>query len=909
MDSLNTNPRRITVALAILMVLAWGPKNSALAFAAAAASEPAIPFSMLALETSAGEGSAWQFMTSDTLRIGPNHIAGPATGQDRAQWLGMLKSFRQRIRQGIYGDQIGLNGKSAWVRLSMPLTRAMNLKPGDRLHVSIEARLLSGNNRLCAAFDLQDRANETAWMGWTGPKAFLPVPADGQWHRLEATVEVPAYDAKKFMIRPIVGLDETVKPPQGQLTLRVLDFRPLDAGQMNALAQAARKIRPNFTRAVYDRPENAWLAGSFTCHFTFLYDQSIHDARTGRYRLKEFLDDGQREFGGYDIILLWQAYPRLGFDERNQFDFYHDLPGGLEGIADLARQAHERGVKVFINYNPWDQGTRRTGRLDEDMLVELVEKTQLDGIFLDTMRGTDESLRRKLDQARPGIALSPEGSPSLPQLPLCNSSWAQWLDDFAPPGMLLLKWAEPRHMQYQITRWSQTHRAEIRSAFFNGSGMLVWENVFGTYNPWPIQERRMWRRAVAILRRFKANFTSDAWDPFYPTPEPDLHAHRWPGTAGTVYTMLKDDEPSPYGIFITQLERPLLELPHNKEIAYFDLWNGAPMKTERAGNRVRLLGQIDRVSGIGAVLAIEKKKVDRSLLEFLDRQRQEALRPAFSADPRNEAQSLEEPEAVEPTRLVQRGQTPEGMVHVPATTFSYKLEHTRREMGCYPDPGTSADLWQTYLWGAPFDRKVKHQIGPVQMKPFYIDEAAVTNSMFERFLAASRYHPRQPENFLKHWPKGKMPPELADCPVVYVDLDDARAYAKWAGKRLPTENEWQLAAQGTDGRAWPWGRDFDPKRVNTTGGPMPARALPEGRSPYGCYQMAGNVWELTESRRDDGHTRFLILRGGSYYQLAGSVWYAPCGPQPCSTHAKFLLLCPGLDRCSTIGFRCVKDAE
>jgi formylglycine-generating enzyme required for sulfatase activity len=145
--------------------------------------------------------------------------------------------------------------------------------------------------------------------------------------------------------------------------------------------------------------------------------------------------------------------------------------------------------------------------------------------------------------------------------------------------------------------------------------------------------------------------------------------------------------------------------------------------------------------------------------------------------------------------------------------------------------------------------------------------------------------------------------------VVYVDLDDARAYARWAGKRLPTEYEWQLAAQGTDGRLWPWGKEYDAKRVNTTGRTMPARSLPEGRSPYGCYQMSGNVWELTESERDDGHTRFLILRGGSYFRPEGSMWYRPGGPQPCNTHTKFLRIWPGLERCATIGFRCVMDTK
>jgi formylglycine-generating enzyme required for sulfatase activity len=195
------------------------------------------------------------------------------------------------------------------------------------------------------------------------------------------------------------------------------------------------------------------------------------------------------------------------------------------------------------------------------------------------------------------------------------------------------------------------------------------------------------------------------------------------------------------------------------------------------------------------------------------------------------------------------------------------------------------------------------------VKPFFVDEAEVTNADYKRFLDATGYRPKQSSNFLAHWTGGNVPSKLADCPVVYIDIDDARAYAKWAGKRLPKEEEWQLAAQGRDGRKWPWGHDYDATRCNTRAEIARAKSYPEGKSPYGCYQMTGNVWELTESERTDGHTRFLILRGGSFMDITGSVWYMIGGPRPLDYHAKMIQMWPGLDRCSTIGFRCVKDVD
>ena len=202
---------------------------------------------------------------------------------------------------------------------------------------------------------------------------------------------------------------------------------------------------------------------------------------------------------------------------------------------------------------------------------------------------------------------------------------------------------------------------------------------------------------------------------------------------------------------------------------------------------------------------------------------------------------------------------------------------------------------------------MRHNIGPITLPDFFIDEAQVTNAEYERFLRATGYPPPHGENFLKHWPREQMPAELADHPVVYVDLNDARAYARWAGKRLPTEEEWHLAAQGTDGRTWPWGKDFDPSKCNPGGHTMAVRSFPKGRSPSGCYNMSGNVWELTESVRSDGHTRFCMIREGSFQHNSGSRWFLASGPQPCSHHAKLMLMWPGLDRCSTVGFRCMKD--
>lgn len=161
----------------------------------------------------------------------------------------------------------------------------------------------------------------------------------------------------------------------------------------------------------------------------------------------------------------------------------------------------------------------------------------------------------------------------------------------------------------------------------------------------------------------------------------------------------------------------------------------------------------------------------------------------------------------------------------------------------------------------------------VTLSPYAIDLRPVTNAEFRRFLTDSGYQPRCAERFLRHWPTPAGPSGAqSGSPVVFVDLDDARAYGRWAQSRLPTQYEWQ-------------------------------HAMSSGHIGYG----RARVWEWTESEISDGHTRSLVLKGGAAYRARGSEWYADGGLYPPDWCAKFIRLGPALDRCATIGFRCVTD--
>jgi len=138
----------------------------------------------------------------------------------------------------------------------------------------------------------------------------------------------------------------------------------------------------------------------------------------------------------------------------------------------------------------------------------------------------------------------------------------------------------------------------------------------------------------------------------------------------------------------------------------------------------------------------------------------------------------------------------------------------------------------------------------IHVDAFYIDRTEVTNREYQKFIDATGH--RVPLAAMKvhlpcEWVDGRYPEGRGDHPVVLVSWEDAIAYALWAGKRLPTEAEWEKAARGTDGRKYPWGNEWDPARCNSshsdTRDTTPVGSYPSGASPYGCLDMAGNLQE------------------------------------------------------------------
>jgi formylglycine-generating enzyme len=225
---------------------------------------------------------------------------------------------------------------------------------------------------------------------------------------------------------------------------------------------------------------------------------------------------------------------------------------------------------------------------------------------------------------------------------------------------------------------------------------------------------------------------------------------------------------------------------------------------------------------------------------------------------------------------------PEGMVLVPAGWFWMGTDDPR---------------------AAPDERPLRRVFVPA----FYMDRTEVTNREFRRFKPDHAY-----------------PGGADDLPATHVFKHEAEAYARWAGKRLPTAAEWEKAARGTDARQYPWGNEFDTNRCNmrprdfiteegvriceitnaALRGKLTVGSFPSGASPYGCLDMCGNIWEwVSDVHRDDtwfgllgGSQERGILRGGAYgyNPRSGTTWHQAFEPLNAT--------------CNDTGFRCAKDA-
>lgn len=747
---------------------------------------------------------------------------------------------------------------------------------------------------------------------------------------------------------------ETLLYPGGKISYDLYaDFYtgPWQQGLREIFQQRYLYDVKDFNDSIFQRKDLQWIRKAYIIHLLMAWDHQFYDDRDQQYHLTSFLKKGIPLYGGDDVVGIWPTWPSLGVDQRNQFDLFRDLPGGIAKIRSVADSCHQLGCNFFICYNPWDESTRREGQLSG--LADIIRQTNADGVVLDTRGASSHELQAAADSVKKGTIMYPEGM-AVPKDMQGVVAGRVHNNLYYPPMLNLNKFIKPEFAIFRVTEvYKEPIRREFSLAFFNGYGTEI--NMFSPGIPENLNEEyRYLGKTTRILRENNLNFISEGYTPLISTDRDSIWVNEWPLSSKTVYTI--------YSIISGGYKGFLFEAKSRPGTHFVDLWRHEEIPTSAKTGASRVLVQTDAFNASwlgtnneGAVdciaqfplLLLTSLTGDRLTVYTPEGmevhiwagnpsygKKPVVIRPGENTLRLSEAfagyegkfviQLFKEGELMDErvyeiapgTALLASkedittpvARPPRDMVRIPAGSFTF---HTTHGDDFISYPAFNEDSIYT-------------------MRAFYMDKFPVTNQQFKAFIDATNYRPRDTANFLKDWVHGAIPPGEEQFPVVYVSYEDARAYAKWAGKRLPTEVEWQYGAQTPGMSEWPWKQKkpvrwstqvvtntlivkrpegIDPRYCNLGNGQLyPVGKYKRGANPYGLEDLVGCVWQLTNDIYQDGSYRYIIMKGGSYFNPSSSWWYVQGGPRPL-TYRQFLLrVSPGFERNATVGFRCVKDA-
>lgn len=304
-------------------------------------------------------------------------------------------------------------------------------------------------------------------------------------------------------------------------------------GWEEAFARWREDMRDHVNLREYEREDLRWLREAIYPAYSFSYSRQVFDYESQCMDIDRLLDEGER-IGGYDAVILWHQYPRLGVDRQGQFDFNHNVPDGMAGLRKMVQRAHARNVKVLFPYNPWDD-THLTEEQAVDEMVEMVRQTDCDGFLLDTMETVPLGMRQKIDAVKSGVGFISEGAPvNTRMVELITAHQDQSPDFLDMPQSFVLRYLYPEMNCFTTGRWRIGEGKDmlIDRMVFNGTGMLVWEEVFGRWLPHGkrhIDKLNRWRK---ILSENRDLFQRGDPTPFWTVWQEGLYANRFASKDG-----------------------------------------------------------------------------------------------------------------------------------------------------------------------------------------------------------------------------------------------------------------------------------------------------------------------------------------------------------------------------------------
>ena len=306
----------------------------------------------------------------------------------------------------------------------------------------------------------------------------------------------------------------------------------------------------------YERDDLKWFEKTAIHNFVFFFGKEGFNREKGKIDVEGLLKQGE-EFGGYDTVTIWNQYPRLGVDQRNQWDFHDDFPGGRKAIREAVEKFHNHGVKVLLPYIPWDQGPNESTESMGDEFARLVKDTDADGYQLDTLYDLPFSFRKKCDEVKPGVLLQSQFHPTKNHpIEFLTSSWDEFWRQSPMPEVDVLRFIAPMHIAPQISRWLRFEDKSIliKRVMFGGAPIVIWQDVFGRWMPYTDEQKAEIKKWKNIYMSNREIFQGPRPIPLYTTYDDGI------------YCNVFSDEEEQYSIYSFYNE-------NNGEINTFvDLW-------------------------------------------------------------------------------------------------------------------------------------------------------------------------------------------------------------------------------------------------------------------------------------------------------------------------------------------------
>ena len=261
----------------------------------------------------------------------------------------------------------------------------------------------------------------------------------------------------------------------------------------------------------YFKPKQRWIQKNYLQHFTFAYGKEAFEYKNTKFKINKIIKEG-KEFGGYDSIIFWHQYPRLGLDKTNQWELYRYLPEDYKSIKKIVDECHVNNIKFFIPFKPWDVRSNESLDKHAQSLEKFIHKTNIDGFFLDTMSALPESFL-SIQKKYPSFEFCSEGTPKEQrQIEQLTSSWDQ-IGDIRRNYKVeveanMFRFVFPEHPLNLVSRWSVGSDKDsiIKRAAFNGTGLVIWQDVFGCWLPFSKKQKQLIKQLKKILVKFHGLF-------------------------------------------------------------------------------------------------------------------------------------------------------------------------------------------------------------------------------------------------------------------------------------------------------------------------------------------------------------------------------------------------------------------